>query len=144
MQIKWPWFERTFEFGFPPEKIPDILERLRGTPGRIELILSRLDDKALQYRESDTWSIQENVGHLGDLEPLWIGRIADVIDRLETMREADLRSRFVKTRPGPGYHLESVDREIPESESEFPTQQEMRTVIFVRPHRNGHSPKSLT
>ena len=34
MPTPWPWFERKFDFGFPVEKYPDIIERLRGTPAR--------------------------------------------------------------------------------------------------------------
>lgn len=89
MQIKWIWIEREFEFGFPPEKISDILERLRGTPLRVRHLVDDLNEQTLRYREGDTWSIQENVGHLGDVESLWIGRVADIIDGLKTMREAD-------------------------------------------------------
>ena len=30
------WFDRRFELGLPPEAFPDILERVRGTPARLE------------------------------------------------------------------------------------------------------------
>jgi hypothetical protein len=30
------WFDRKFELGLPPEAIPEIIERLRGTPARLE------------------------------------------------------------------------------------------------------------
>ena len=54
----------------------------------------------------DTWSIQENIGHLLDLEPLWAGRIDDILAGVETMREADLTNR--KTHEA-NHHGTNVD-----------------------------------
>ena len=36
MPGKFAWFERKFSFDFPVGKYPDIVERLRGTPVRVE------------------------------------------------------------------------------------------------------------
>lgn len=88
-----PWFERKFPFDFPAEKYPDIVERLRGAPVRVEEKISGIPPAALTVRHGDTWSIQENVGHLLDLEPLWAGRVDDIFAGLETMRAADLTNR---------------------------------------------------
>lgn len=41
---KWPWIQRTFSFDFPVTKFPDILERVRGTPARIEERVADLED----------------------------------------------------------------------------------------------------
>lgn len=90
MPAKYPWFERQFLFQFPAEKHPDILERLRGTPVRVEERIKPMAPERLTRRHLDTWSIQENVGHLLDLEPLWAGRVDDIVAGLATMREADL------------------------------------------------------
>ncbi len=90
MPAAWPWFERKFDFTFPPEKSPDILERLRGTPLRLEERAGGLSPDVRVRRDGDTWSIQENVGHIADVEPLWLGRIEDILAGTETMREADL------------------------------------------------------
>lgn len=90
MSGKWPWFERRFTFDFPPEKFPDIIERLRGTPVRVEELVRGLSTDILTRRDGQAWSIQENVGHLPDIEPLWLGRIDDMLGGAETMREADL------------------------------------------------------
>ncbi len=90
MPGKWPWFERHFTFDFPVQKYPDIIERLRGTPARAELLTRDLSPDVLTRREADTWSIQENVGHLADVEPLWLGRIDDMLSGAAVMREADL------------------------------------------------------
>jgi len=70
--------------------MPDIIERLRGTPPRISYILTDIDTRVLCNRVGDTWSIQENIGHLVSIEPLWIGRIDDILNRQSVLRDADL------------------------------------------------------
>lgn len=39
------------------------------------------------------WSIKEEIGHLGDIEPLWSGRIDDFINGLQELRPADLTNQ---------------------------------------------------
>ena len=92
-ETKWTWFERHFNFDFPPEKMPDIVERLRGTPPRARHLVDGLPQELLTRREGDTWSIQENVAHIYDLEPLWFGRIEDILAGHEEMRAADLTNQ---------------------------------------------------
>ncbi len=77
---KWPWLERPFVFAFPVNKWPDLLERVRGTPARIEERVARLDRDVLTRRLNDTsWSIQENIGHLIDLSYLPLTRIDQIL-----------------------------------------------------------------
>ena len=87
------WFDRKFTLGLPPEALPDILERLRGTPLRLEERVSGLSPVLLTRRSNDHWSIQENVGHLVDLEHLWLGRLDDFAERKQALRAADLQNR---------------------------------------------------
>ena len=87
-----PWFERKFNFDFPVGYYLDILERLRGTPARVEIKVEHISPEVLTRRDGDTWSVQENVGHLGDLEPLWVGRLEDFVDGKEELRAADLNN----------------------------------------------------
>lgn len=87
------WFERTFNFDFPAGYYPEILERLRGTPIRLILTIQELPAKILAKHKKDQWSIQEHVGHLGDLEPLWLGRVEDILAGEKDMRPADLSNK---------------------------------------------------
>src|SRR5262245_30600842 len=87
------WFDRKFVLGLPPEAFPDILERLRGTPLRLEERVAGLTHDELTRRSDERWSIQENVGHLGDLEHLWLGRLDDFAQRSPILRAADLQNR---------------------------------------------------
>jgi uncharacterized damage-inducible protein DinB len=88
------WFDRKFELGLPREAFPDIRERVRGTPARLEERVRGLSREVLTRRSGDAWSVQENVGHLLDLESLWAARMEELlrggVDRLSV---ADLQNR---------------------------------------------------
>ena len=84
------WFERRFSFDLPLELAPNVLERVRGTPARVAERLRDVVAPVLLLRAGEAWSVQENVGHLLLLEPLWAGRIEDALGGAERMRPADL------------------------------------------------------
>jgi uncharacterized damage-inducible protein DinB len=90
---KQPWFERQFPTGLPAEVFPVVIERLLGTPARLEDRLASLQASVLTRRLGNTWSIQENAGHLLDLEPLWLQRLDDLLLRRGEMTPADLTNR---------------------------------------------------
>jgi uncharacterized damage-inducible protein DinB len=87
------WFDRRFDLGLPREAFPDILERVRGTPARLEERVRGLTASVLVRRIGEAWSIQENVGHLFDLEGLWAGRLDDFLQGAKRLRPADLQNR---------------------------------------------------
>jgi uncharacterized damage-inducible protein DinB len=88
-----PWFERRFTFDLPISAAPGIIERLRGTPVRLEHRLRGLTTAQLTTRHGGHWSIQENAGHLGDLEALWMSRAEDLALGRATLHPADLENR---------------------------------------------------
>lgn len=88
-----PWFSRTFPSGAPADVLPPVLERLRGTPARLEERLAGVPEDIRTARVGDTWSVQRNVGHLLDLEPLWAGRLDDFLAGSTRLRPADLTNR---------------------------------------------------
>ena len=87
------WFERKFEFDSPNTLFPNIVERVRGTPARVEERVRGVERSTLIRRVDDTWSIQENVGHLLDLEPLWLTRAGDLAAGAAVLAAADLDNR---------------------------------------------------
>ncbi len=93
MYLEFPWFERKFALDLPVWMYPNIVERLRGTPARLEELVGKLDREVLTRRDRDEWSIQENVGHLWDLEALWLGRLDDFLNGEEVLRAADLTNQ---------------------------------------------------
>lgn len=89
----WPWIERKFHFDHPAEKMPDLIERVRGTAARIEERLAGLDAKVLTATDGQGWSIQTNVGHLLDLEYLATQRIDEILSNAELLCAADMSNR---------------------------------------------------
>jgi hypothetical protein len=88
-----PWFQRTFPSGLPAHLLPVVVERLRGAPARLADRLAGVPPGLLVRRSDDSWSIQENAGHLLDLEPLWLRRVDDLALRRGELAEADLTNR---------------------------------------------------
>ncbi|HYE12880.1 MAG TPA: hypothetical protein VD968_00375, partial [Pyrinomonadaceae bacterium] len=87
------WVERKFEFNLPVGVFPCVLERLRGTPARLEEMVRAVPAELLTARAGEAWTIQEQVGHLLDLDELHEGRLEDYAARLETLRPADMTNR---------------------------------------------------
>ena len=87
------WFDRAFPTGLPAALLPSILERLGGTSARLEEKLRLLSPEALRNREGSRWSIQENLGHLLDLEEIHAGRLEDFAAGAEVLRPADPENR---------------------------------------------------
>ncbi len=88
------WFDRKFAFDLDLWMYPNLIERLRGTPARTEEITHGLPQQIATKRWNNAWSIQENVGHLLDLELLWFGRVEDFFNGEEVLRPADLTNRL--------------------------------------------------
>lgn len=100
------WFERKFEFTFPVEQYPNLCIRLRGTPARLEELLRGLPRDVLIHKSGGKWSVQEQAGHLLDLEPLWLARVDDFLRGGDTLTAADLTNR--KTHEA-NHNARSVD-----------------------------------
>jgi uncharacterized damage-inducible protein DinB len=87
------WVEREFDFNTPVGVFPCVLERLRGTPARLEELVRSLSPELLTERRGGEWSAQEHVGHLYDLDELHEGRLEDYARGLEVLRAADMTNR---------------------------------------------------
>ncbi|HEY6977376.1 MAG TPA: DinB family protein [Chitinophagaceae bacterium] len=90
-QVK--WFDRSFNFNIEQNIFPSIIERLAGTPARLEEKFKTIPSAFLTLRFNNTWSIKENLGHLVDLEPLWQGRLQDILSDKAELRPADLQNK---------------------------------------------------
>ena len=90
-QIK--WFERKFDFSFQQNIFPSIIERLDGTHIRLKTKIKLIPSEILEIKLDKKWSIKENIGHLIDLEPLWQGRLDDIMGNKEYLRSADLENK---------------------------------------------------
>jgi uncharacterized damage-inducible protein DinB len=93
MPEKTPWIERRFTFDMPLAMFPNVIERLRGTPARMEERIRGVPAETLRKRLDDSWSIQEIIGHLIEVEGLWLGRLDDFDAGLQSLRPADMSNR---------------------------------------------------
>ena len=87
------WTDRKFDFSFPVEVYPEMIERLRGTPARLEDRTKGIEPELLTQRDKDRWSIQENAGHLLDLESLVAGRLDEYLSGSTALHAADMTNR---------------------------------------------------
>jgi hypothetical protein len=87
------WTERKFDFTFPTGIYPEIIERLRGAPVRLEEHCRAVSTANLTAQVDGRWSIQENAGHLLDLEGLVQQRLDEYLASANTLHAADMSNR---------------------------------------------------
>src|ERR1700754_646062 len=154
------WFDRSFNFDSEQNTFPSIIERLMGTPARLEEKLKSIPQGSLTLKLDNAWSIKENIGHLTDLEPLWQGRLEDIINGETELRPTDLANRntdlanhndtsseellisFRQIRAKTILALEKVDEEMVFKSALHPRlKPPMRTIdlfLFVAEHDDHH------
>ena len=87
------WTDRRFNFDFPAGIYPEMIERMRGTPARLEELLAGLSPETLTAQADGRWSMQENAGHLLDLESLVSQRIDEYLAGNAALHAADMSNR---------------------------------------------------
>jgi hypothetical protein len=70
-----------------------MIERVRGTPARLEELLAGLSPETLTAQVDGRWSMQENAGHLLDLESLVSQRVEEYLAGNTTLHAADMSNR---------------------------------------------------
>ncbi|HMH42954.1 MAG TPA: DinB family protein [Pyrinomonadaceae bacterium] len=113
------WFKRQFSFELPIEMFANVVERLRGTPARLEELTRSLSREVLTRRDGDKWSMQEQAGHLLDLESLWINRLDDFEARRDPLTAADLTNRKTHEANHNANTIESILAAFRKQRSEF-------------------------
>lgn len=113
------WFDRKFDLSFPVELYPNILVRLRGAPARLEELINGYSRETLTRQQQGTWSIQENAGHLLDLEPLWLSRLDDFASGIETLRTADLSNRKTHEAKHNARNVQEILSEFRKARTQF-------------------------
>jgi hypothetical protein len=133
------WIERKFSFDFPAGLFPNILERVRGTPARLEDRLLSLPREILTRRDGEKWSMQEHAGHLLDLGGLDLGRLDDFEAGAEILRAADMKNRRTYEADHNANAIENILREFRAERAEFVRRLEEYTEEFV--HRSALHPR---
>jgi uncharacterized damage-inducible protein DinB len=90
------WIERQFHEKPDAGTFPMVVERLAGTPARVDDKIANLPPELLTQRIGGAWTIQEHVGHLCDLEPLWAARLDEFVAGAPELTAADMSNQ--KTR----------------------------------------------
>jgi uncharacterized damage-inducible protein DinB len=102
------WTDRQFDFSFPVELYPEMIERVRGTPARLEDRVRPLPTDVLTRRDGSRWSIQENAGHLLDLEALVMRRLEEYIAGASQLHAADMTNRKTYDAQHNAVQLDSI------------------------------------
>ena len=87
------WIKRQFTFGLPLGMYGNVVERVRGTPARLEDLTRGLSREVLTRRDGDKWSIQEQAGHLLDIGELEMRRLDEFEAGRDTLSAADMTNQ---------------------------------------------------
>ncbi len=90
-----PWLDRIFPSLMDTGLLPGLLERLQGTPARMEELIRQADPLLMSFKPANRWSVKEEIGHLGDLESLWMTRVYNFTGGDPVLAAADMSN--VKT-----------------------------------------------
>jgi len=88
------WIKRQFTFGLPLGMYGNVVERVRGTPARLEDLTRGLAAEILARRDGDKWSIQEQAGHLLDIGELEMRRLGEFEAGRDTLSAADMTNQL--------------------------------------------------
>ena len=160
MQRIRPWLERDFPFDTPEWMFPHVVERVRGGPARLEDALRDVSKAALTYRKGNAWSIQEEAGHLLDIEPLMSERLEQLISGAQVLRAwdgtnqatwnaqhntkvlADILLAFRQSRQSLARRFDALPEEMIERTAHYPRLNRPMRVIdlaeFVAEHDDYH------
>ena len=86
------WFDRQFPIIHDNGLLPSIIERLEGTGARMFSKVQAIDFNHARENK-DRWSINKEIGHLLDLEPLWLERANQILNNNPTLATADLTNK---------------------------------------------------
>jgi len=87
------WTDRLFKFDFPADLYPEMIERVRGAPARLDEYLNSASAEVLTRRDDGRWSIQENAAHLFDLDELTILRVQQYVAGEPVLHAADITNK---------------------------------------------------
>jgi len=113
------WFDRVF---LPVEDnglLPGIIERLEGTPARLQWKTQNLPEDAGAAINNEKWSVKKEIGHLGDMEPLWYVRLLQILDDNPHMQVADLTNRKTHDSPHDDKSFVQLVTEFSEGRQKF-------------------------
>lgn len=134
------WTDRSFSFDTPAGLYPEILERLGGTPLRAQDLVAGLDADELRRPDGESWSIQENLAHLADLDAtLWSVRIRQFEEGAERLVGADMSNQHTIAREHNARDIGEVLEEIRVERAKILASLESKDAAFFA--RSAHHPR---
>lgn len=91
------WVDHEFNLGIDIGWTENVMSRIRDTHIRIKHHCQDLSNEQLSQKVNGAWSIKEHIGHLTDLEELWIGRFNEFSKELLELSMADMSNQKTKT-----------------------------------------------
>ncbi len=90
------WVDHRFNLGIDLGWSKNILSRITDTEIRLTYYVSNLTDEQLSVQKKGKWSIKEHIGHLTDLETLWMNRFQQFENGLSELVAADMSNEKTK------------------------------------------------
>ena len=113
------WIKRQFTFELPLGMYGNVVERVRGTPARLEDLTRGLPPEILTRRDGDKWSIQEQAGHLLDCGELEMKRLDEFEAERDTLTAADMTNRQTHEANHNANSIENILSEFRKERSAF-------------------------
>ena len=126
------WIKRQFTFELPLGMYGNVVERVRGTPARLEDLVRGLSREILTRRDGDKWSIQEQAGHLLDLEELGMKRLNDLEAGREALVAADMANQKSHEANHNANSIETILRDFRKERMAFVARLDSYDEEFVR------------
>lgn len=91
------WIDHTFNLGIAVGWSKNIISRLDNTEILLKHYVKNLTNGQLSKKTNDKWSIKEHIGHLADLESLWLNRFEQFKKGLPELVAADMTNKKTET-----------------------------------------------
>jgi uncharacterized damage-inducible protein DinB len=106
------WVDHKFNLGLDKGWTPNIMSRIKDCEIRILHHCASMNDDELSARHDSKWSIKEHIGHLIDLEQLWIDRFIQLEKLNPELVAADMANKKTKNANHNNYTLEELLNEF--------------------------------
>lgn len=87
------WVDHVFNLDIDPGWSHNILSRIEDCSLRLRHLCSTLDEETLSYRTNESWSIKQHIGHMTDLEALWMFRFSQFEKMIPELVHADMSNQ---------------------------------------------------
>jgi len=93
MMDRQPWIDHVFNLGINIGWTQNVMSRIKDCAERLEHHCGNLSDEQLSFKPGGKWSIKEHIGHLIDLEALWINRFLQFAEFVPELIHADMSNQ---------------------------------------------------